>query len=608
MHSYARRVANHPPTAEQQDVIALADKRGDLKIEALAGTGKTTTLTMLAERLPGKGVYIAFNKAIVKDAADKFHPRVQCSTAHGLGYRAKAGPYRHRLNGPRRSRREIADILGCTGTKVRLGSGMSFDDRAVAGFAWLAARRFWKSTDLEVSAAHVPRPDGMSDADYEELQDVVLPLAQRAWDDLEDPQGRLEYGHDVYMKMWQLSGPRIAADYIMFDEAQDADAVMLDIVQSQHEAQHIWVGDRFQQIYEWRGAINAMENVAADDTAWLTRSFRFGSTIADEANRFLTKLGAARVTGDPARQSRVGRIDRPRAILTRTNEHAIAHVLDEIDRGGSPTLMGGTKEIIAWANGADALMNGKRSSFPPLACFATWDEALSFVEETPAEELGEMAMLVRLISAFGPRKLIAVLTKCVEEDAATLVVSTAHKAKGCEWDTVLIGADFQDPDEMPAEELRLAYVAVTRARDAVDLSGFGRDSRQLIDKVIGRHQPASTTTRTAAPSRPAPPALRTGPVTKADALAELERRKLPKGGRPPAKHDGAFHSTNADLRRIAGLTGSTTPRRSTTTSRSQPLRAQPQRPAPRASRPAPARRPTPAHAAKKLPWWKRLFG
>jgi len=36
--------------------------------------------------------------------------------------------------------------------------------------------------------------------------------------------------------MWELDAPRVAADYLMFDEAQDASPVMLSIVQQQ--AQH----------------------------------------------------------------------------------------------------------------------------------------------------------------------------------------------------------------------------------------------------------------------------------------------------------------------------------------------------------------------------------
>jgi N12 class adenine-specific DNA methylase/superfamily I DNA/RNA helicase len=58
-----------------------------------------------------------------------------------------------------------------------------------------------------------------------------------------------------------------------------------------------------------------------------------------------------------------------------------------------------------------------------------------------------------------------------------VVVSTAHKSKGLEWDRVKIGDDFQGPKTDPAtgktimpnaDENRLAYVAVTRAQKELD--------------------------------------------------------------------------------------------------------------------------------------------
>jgi hypothetical protein len=41
------------------------------------------------------------------------------------------------------------------------------------------------------------------------------------------------------------------------------------------QCQVIYVGDPYQQIYEWRGAVNAMEHIRAPECA-LTESFRFG--------------------------------------------------------------------------------------------------------------------------------------------------------------------------------------------------------------------------------------------------------------------------------------------------------------------------------------------
>ena len=63
------------------------------------------------------------------------------------------------------------------------------------------------------------------------------------------------------------------------------------------------------------------------------------------------------------------------------------------------------------------------------------------------------------------------------EDRAQLIVSTAHKAKGREWDTVRVAGDFRGPVTDPEtgevtwpapEERRLAYVAATRARKLLE--------------------------------------------------------------------------------------------------------------------------------------------
>lgn len=63
-----------------------------------------------------------------------------------------------------------------------------------------------------------------------------------------------------------------------------------------------------------------------------------------------------------------------------------------------------------------------------------------------------------------------------------VVISTAHKSKGLEWGRVRIGDDFRGPKvdedgkvtEMPKpEELRLAYVAVTRAEKELDAGSLG---------------------------------------------------------------------------------------------------------------------------------------
>ena len=55
-----------------------------------------------------------------------------------------------------------------------------------------------------------------------------------------------------------------------------------DILVSQPQGK-ILVGDPHQQIYSFRGAVNAMEHVRADTIFYLTQSFRFGPEISHVA-------------------------------------------------------------------------------------------------------------------------------------------------------------------------------------------------------------------------------------------------------------------------------------------------------------------------------------
>ena len=77
-------------TKEQKQCVEVASQGKDLKIKAFAGSGKTSTLVAISRELSGKGLYLAYNKAIAVDAIKKFPSHVDCKTAHSIAYRATA--------------------------------------------------------------------------------------------------------------------------------------------------------------------------------------------------------------------------------------------------------------------------------------------------------------------------------------------------------------------------------------------------------------------------------------------------------------------------------------------------------------------------------------
>jgi len=471
--------AQPEPTVEQQAIIDLFDTGDSFKVEAGAGTGKTTTLGMVARATKRTGYYLAFNKALVVDAGKRMPGNVQCRTAHSLAYAAVGADYRHRLDAPRMRSSDIAKLLGIRPLRIDIpGHARVLAPWRVAGIAMRTVTRFCQSADLEPGPQHVPYQEGIDwpgtgTSGQQQLAAAVLPAVATAWADLSSIDGELPFKHEHYLKLWQLSNPRLERDFILFDEAQDANPVMAAVVAAQDHAQLGWIGDSQQQIYSFTGAINALDGIAADHTRMLTQSWRFGDTIAHAANGILGALDAPlRLTGLPDTPGRVGYVidDEVTCALTRTNARVMLEVITQLERGRRPHVLGGGREIIDFARGAQQLQDGSKASHPDLACFDSWIEVLEYVA---TDEQGyELTLLVDLVKRFSAKRLMAILLDLPAERQADVVVSTAHKAKGREWPTVRLAEDLDvDRDDeagLPREELRLLYVAVTRAREALD--------------------------------------------------------------------------------------------------------------------------------------------
>jgi hypothetical protein len=473
------------PTDEQIAAIKLFASRRSFAIEAGAGTGKTSTLVLLARSTDRRGQYVAFNKAIVTEAQSRMPGSVRCNTAHSLAYAAVGHRYRSRMNQPRMKSMEAARLLGLEPIDIRVENE---NKRLSAG--WLSGlvnrsiSAFCNTADPVPTAQHVPYSDGldMKNLDGSRRFDNNLavarhiePAIRRAWADLQDINGKLRFNPDHYLKIWQLDEPVIRADYILFDEAQDASPVMLDIMARQ-TAQVVWVGDSQQQIYDWRGAVNALANVETSERSFLTQSFRFGQPIADVANAVLGRLSAElRLTGRGG-PSATGRIAEPDAVLCRTNAGAFKVMLRYLAEQKLPHLVGGGAEIASFARAAQELMTGQRTTHPELSCFDNWGEVQDYVMFDM--EGSDLRLMVDLIDEYGVPKILSTFEHMIPEQDADVVISTAHKAKGREWDYVQLWDDFPrgyyEEDGVPKgkplspSDWRLVYVAATRARQVLD--------------------------------------------------------------------------------------------------------------------------------------------
>lgn len=472
------------PTPEQTHVVDLAMTGEHMAIDALAGSAKTTSCMLVAEAKgpSARGLYLTFNKAMKVEAESKFPRSVRCSTAHALAYRTVGCRYAHRLNGRRLKSYEIANRLNIDATRLKTPFGVKYlASGFLAGIVMKGVRLFSQSDDPEPTAEHIPTPDTMRDdrelmASWGEVRRLLEPSLRKAWADVCDPNGVCPYSPDYYLKLYSLDHPHIPVDYLLLDEAQDLSLTMLSIANDQrNHAQLVIVGDKFQSIYQWRGSIDAMQVADVAHRGTLTHSFRFGSEIAEQANRVLGMLGApVKVTGRGP-SGRVGPVAFPDVVLSRTNAIAVRRALDEIEGGGSPHIVGGAADVVSFARGTLDLQEGRKSYHADLACFDDWSEVRAYVE---SDELGgDLKLLVKLVDDFGADRIVGSLASMPAQEKATIILSTAHASKGREWSSVQLADDFPDDSDptrpIDPSEKRLCYVAVTRAKRELDTESVG---------------------------------------------------------------------------------------------------------------------------------------
>jgi superfamily I DNA and RNA helicase len=87
-------------TDEQETILSST---GNIKINAVAGSGKTTTLVEYAKRQkPGSRIlYLAFNRSVRMEALKRFGDQglknVDVQTAHSLAFRRIAAPLGYKI-------------------------------------------------------------------------------------------------------------------------------------------------------------------------------------------------------------------------------------------------------------------------------------------------------------------------------------------------------------------------------------------------------------------------------------------------------------------------------------------------------------------------------
>ena len=491
-----RPLSGITPTPEQEAALEAFLSGEDMKLLAVAGSGKTTTLRLMAEAAPKRRIlYVAFNRSVKEEAERRFPKNTEALTLHGLARRyAVEGSeaYQRKLNAGqgRVSPKDILEALE-----------LPREQYAVAYAVRDTLSAFLRSASQVPTPAHIPRDyrEALKRRERLPKEEYILKAVKLLWKLMQNPEDPFPLSFDGYVKIWAEAGGRISGyDAVLVDEAQDLSPVFLQVLEGhQRVLQRVYVGDPRQQIYRWRGAVNAMDKLEAPERP-LTWSFRFSEELALGVRRLMARFGSPlELRGKAPWETQIDPSyaqEPPFTVLCRTNVGAVEAVATFLlgnGEDGAPYLpqakvhlVGGPKDLV-WLLQDAAVLKEKRERekpHPELALVETWEE----VEEL-AQELNHPSarMLLRLSKKYSLEWLASFLKDIHtdREEEAEIVVSTLHKAKGREWDQVVLWDDFVrvwDPVtrelyrqhgllEELVEEENILYVALTRPRRLLSL-------------------------------------------------------------------------------------------------------------------------------------------
>lgn len=478
-------VAPTTPYDPEQLAVIQSDAR-IVVAEAKAGSGKTTTgVGYAAARPEAKMLYLVFGRANAIEARRKFPPWVDVLTTHTIARRT-IKPQKERV--PQKW------------TPMVLQAHLGLKAPRLARMVLNGLAAFWGSCDKTIEVDHI-EDSCMSLTPGSSEVEMALTYARSAWEQMCERNSSFPIPHDAYLKMFALQAPKLPYTHILLDEFQDANPVTVQLAMGQMENSNLLVlGDSHQGIFGFRGSINGMselKQVPGARAFELTRSFRFGRGVAKLANMILGEF-----MGEKNLIKGMGKdgawVEKGHAYISRTNAELFRVAAEKQGKG------------IHWVGGIgsynlEALLDvyrlyaGKREEISNKLIdqrFRSFEEYESYGEGAKDGEAILLAKLVRQFKHETPRFVEDLKTNAVEREGdAEIVLTTAHRSKGLEWDCVRMGEDFTSlasiedslaqGEDFDPQEANLLYVMLTRARRHVSLN---KDMATWMDNLAEYRQ------------------------------------------------------------------------------------------------------------------------
>lgn len=510
------------PSAYQQAIFdEIRNGTGHITVEAVAGSGKTTTLIQAMGHIPqgSRVAFVAFNRHIVEEMASKVPAGVDVMTTHQLGLKTlKAAGYRVKIDAKKLDKHmdsAMADYNRKTFWE------MAPTIRKVVGFLKnTSVSPTYKGIDGVIAEYAIDLPlNVLPEDEYARyVENGVRGITQhfRADANRATERGQTIIGMDEFYALIRgvynsttsdtstvdfddmLHLPVVLGlklqyyDYVMGDEAQDYNTVQMSLLLGsiREGGRIIVVGDSRQSIYAFRGANTDSMGILTDmlnaTVLPLSISYRCPSKHIKLAREIVPYIEAS----STAKEGTVVELEYEQAVamlkpgdlvICRYNAPVIKLALRLITSGKRATVRG--RDIVAMLKSMIKKFD-VRTSAELLRAVEAWYKHMSELCEEHNEDVKPYhdryetieALVVGLPKYKTVDALMGYLDTLYSDDETPggdmIVLSTVHGAKGLEGKDIYILFPESMPHKHPKQnerdalqEMNIKYVALTRSKE-----------------------------------------------------------------------------------------------------------------------------------------------
>lgn len=493
---------------------------GNAVVDAKAGSGKTTTIVQALQHIPStkKTIFLAFNKEIANTLKNRVPSHIEARTLNSLGYsvwlkhlgrRAEVdgnklmGMAREISRNASHSRYGLSDSASTTISKAlsqvvnlaRKAKVVGLVPASVKGAKGLVEDTIENWTEMaEHFSIELNDVSGISSAQIIDAARFLLAKSVAI-------KHIVDFDDQFYMPLvYEMAWPKY--DWVFVDESQDVSDIQRAIIKRllNKTTRLVVVGDPNQSIYGFRGANpNSMAMLREEFNAVtlpLSISYRCAKSIIAVAQGIVPSIEAAEDAPDglvetledldkasfnpgdmiicrniaPIIKMAYSLIERRQACLVRGRDigQGLAALIKKLRVPTSLLELG--KKLDIWRK-AEVAKRIERDVDANVQDIADKADSLEILMEFAAEQTvpGVLKEIDHLFGLDG------------REPANAVILSSIHRAKGLEADTVYI----LNPELMPSryakkdwekqQEANITYVAVTRARTNLFYISFKKE-------------------------------------------------------------------------------------------------------------------------------------